>query len=446
VAISARSFAVLALPLLLAGTSCSLWQKGKGVIFEEEPAAAAGSAESMATGPRSLPERHPFIRFIARADGTWTAVATVPAGAGAKVLTRLKALCAMDDATEPSAGADGVIPAGAVNAKLWMEEGGGGVYLADATAKPWATPTGAAWKPVEDLIIISGNEAEVEEVLSALDLWYNSSPQIEIQATVFDVTNTDLFERGIIQANGQPILEKTGSNTFLRALGGGFPSGSNPGFGGGTGAPGLGGVFRVGFIDADFELDAYLQFLKREGVVDIVSQPSVVTRNGVAAMLDATEKIPFLKPGTVNLGGSVNYNIDYNSAGVKLNVIPFLVGEDTLHLIIHAEVSRLGRDFVVGVDASNNAITVPSTTSRVATTEVLVRSGQTVVIGGLKLKEQRKEEAKIPFLGDAPLIGWLFSNQSDDLQETEIYFVIKPIVKPVPTIERIGDIFDPFAK
>lgn len=442
-AFPARNLLALAVPLLLVGTSCSLWDSSKGLIFEEEtpvePELGAPSA------PRTLPERHPFVRFIARADGTWTAIATIPAGAGAKILTRLKALCSMDDATEPRDEA-GILDPNGQNPKLWFEDGGGGVYLADATKKPWETPIGAAWKPVEDLIVITGDEFEVEEVLFALDLWYNSAPQIEIQATVFDVTDTDLFERGIIQADGQPILEKGGSNVFFRALGGNFPSEGNPGFGAGKGTAGLGGVFRVGFIDADFELDAYLQFLKREGVVDIVSQPSVVTRNGVAALLDATERIPYLKPGSVNLGGTVTYNIDYNPAGVRLNVIPFLVGSDTLHLVINAEVSRLGRDFVVGLDANNNALIVPSTTARIASTEVMVRSGQTVVIGGLKLKETRKARAKIPILGDVPLIGWLFSNDSEETQETEIYFVITPIVKPVATIEPIGDIFDPFLK
>lgn len=440
----ARSLFPLILAPALLFPACSLWESGKGLVFEEEPAAPADDS-ALSALPKALPERFPFIRFIAHADGSWTAVATVPAGAGAKILTRLQALCTMDDAGEPALGPDGAAPAGAVNSKLWLEEGGGGVYLADATAKPWATTTTAAWKPVEDLILAQGTESEIEEVLNALDLWYNASPQIEIQASVFDVTNNDLFERGVIQADGQPILEKTSTNTFLRALGGNFPSSGNPGFGAGKGSAGLGGVFRVGFIDSDFELDAYLQFLKQEGVVEIVASPSVVTRNGVAAVLDVTEQIPFLRPATsFSFASATSYAIDFKSAGVKLNVIPFLVGRDTLHLVINAEVSRLGRDFVVGVDSNNNSIKVPSTTTRNASTEVLVRSGQTVVIGGMKLKEIRTTKSKIPFLGDAPLIGWLFSNTSESTQDTEIYFMITPIVKPVPTIEPIGDVFDPF--
>jgi hypothetical protein len=424
---------------MLACPACSLWERGKGLVFEEAPPAALETDPASAL-PKTLPERYPYVRFLPHADGTWTALVTVPSGAGAKILARLKSLCTMDDATEPAGGGD--------NPKLRLETGGGGVFLTDATKKPWevATP-GANWKDIEDLVLITGLETEVVEVLDAMDLWYNASPQIEIQAAVIDVTNNELFERGIIQADGQPILEKVSSDTFIRALGGAFPSGSNPGFGAGKGASGLGGVFRLGFVNADFELDAYLQFLQQEGVLEITTQPSVVTRNGVAALLKATEDVPFLQPtGNINLAGAVNYAIVNKSVGVTLNVVPFLVGGDTLHLVINAEVSRLGRDFVVGVDANNNSITVPSTTQRTASTEVLVRSGQRVIFGGLRLEEERTQESKIPFLGDIPLIGWLFSNDESVAQETTIYFIIEPTVKPVPTIERIGDIFDPFAK
>lgn len=449
---SARSLLIASLALLC-GSGCSLWQSGKELVFEEPPP-ATGPAVPAAF--RTIQERHPYVRFLSHPDRTHTAVVTVPSGAGDRFVTRLKELCTMDDGAEPppppppTTPADPAAPAAPAaplrhNPKLYSEKGGGGVYSADAKALPWAAATGTgAWKDLEDLIFITGSESEIEEVLDALDLWYNASPQIEIKASIFDVTKNDLFERGIVQANGQPILENVSGSTFIKGLGGAFPSGSNPGYGAGTGPAGLGGVFKVGFIDADFQLDAYLQFLSQEGVIDIVSQPSVVTRNGVPAMLTSTEQVPYLTPGSISLGGSLTYTITNKPIGVTLNVVPFLVGQDTLHLLISATVSRLGRDFIVGVDGNNNAIVVPSTTERTAITEVMVRSGQRVVIGGLRLTETRQQVSKIPILGDIPLLGWLFSNRNEETTETELYFVIEPTVNT--TIEKIGDIFDPFAK
>lgn len=433
----------LGLLVLLCGSGCSLWQSGKELVFEDQPTVDPAVA-NRPLGPRTIQERYPFVRFISHPDRTITGVVTVPTGEGDKVVNQLKALCRMDDGAEPPPSADG--KSAPINPKLYSQSAGGGVFSAGgiATAK-WDGKPGA-WVPIEDLVLITGSEVEIEEVLGALDLWYNASPQIEIQATVFDVTNSDLFERGIVQADGQPILEKVDSSTFFKALGGSFPAPSNPGFGAGKGAAGLGGVFRVGFLDSNFQMDAYLQFLKQEGVVDIVASPRVVTRNGVPALIISAETIPFLAPGGVNLGGATNYTVAYKDVGVTLNVIPFLIGSDTLHLVINAEISRLGRDVVIGLDVNSNAITVPSTSRRTATTEVIVRSGTRVVIGGMKLRERRQQTSKIPILGDIPLLGWLFSNESKDTQETTIYFVIEPTVKPVPTIEKIGDIFDPFAK
>jgi len=433
--------------VLLGGTGCSLWESGKDLVFEEQPAAAAATP-MQAAGPGTIQERFPFVRFLAHPDRTVTGVVTVPAGSGAKFVPRLKELCTMDDGAEPPPGlpdANGVVPPAGRNPKLYFESEGGGVYTANAIQKPWEA-TQAIWRGLEDLIFITGTESEVEEVLEALDLWYNAAPQIEIRAYIMDVTNSELFERGIIQADGQPILENVDSNTFIRGLGGSFPSSSNPGYGAGKGPAGLGGVFRVGFIDANFQLDAYLQFLKQEGVVDLVAQPSVVTRNGVPAVLTSTEEVPYLKPGAFALGGALTYSVEYRPIGVTLNVIPFLVGHDTLHLVISADASRIGREFIVGVDSNNNTISVPSTSKRSATTEVMVRSGQRVVIGGLRLREVREQVSKIPILGDIPILGWLFSNEYEEETITEIYFMIEPKVKPVPTIDKIGDVFDPFTQ
>lgn len=437
----------LGLAVLLLGPGCSLLHRGRDLVFEEQ---AAQEPDPGPAAPRTIQEKHPFVRFLEHGHDSYTAIVTVPSGAAVTMLPRLKDLCTMDDGYEPAAapaaapGAPSEPPRH--NSKLWSEVGGGGLFATDATAKPWEAASNT-WKPIEDLILIRGSEAEIEEVLDAIDLYYNAAPQIEIRASVFDVTDNDLFERGIVQADGQPILENVQGNTFVRGLGGSFPSSTNPGFGGGkTSSTGLGGVFRLGFIDADFQLDAYLQFLEQEGVVDIVASPSVVTRNGVPAVIQTTEDIPFLQPGAVTFGGTFQYNVTVKQVGVTLNVVPFLVGDDTLHLVITAEVSRLGREFVVGTDSNSLPIVIPSTSRRTASTEVLVRNGQRVVIGGLKLREVRNATAGIPFLRSIPILGWLFSNDSQEEINTTIYFVIEPTVKPVPTIEKIGDIFDPFEK
>ncbi len=439
---------------------------GCSLVWEEEPAAettaaaeAGGEAGETAPAdlpPLTLPERYQLIRFLAHEDGTYTAILTVPNGKGAEAVNHLQRLVPhlrTPAQLEPPPPAEGqpAPPAPVVGrdvSSVEVVQGGGTAFLSALHPGNTAKAVVGSMDPVEDLLLVRGNDDQIEDVLEALDVWYNAAPQIEIQAAVFEVTNNDLFERGVVQADGKPILQQGSPNVFLKSLGGQFPTAGNPNFvqnvpQSGAG-PGLGGVFKIGFVDSDFELNAYLQFLQQNGVVDIISQPRVVTRNGIPAILSSTEKIPFLNPNSVTFSGTTTFNIQYNDIGVTLNVVPFLIGADTVHLVIQAEVSRLGREFVVGTDGVGNPISVPSTTKRSATTDVFVRSGQKVVIGGLRVEESRISESKVPLLGDLPLLGWLFSNKSEQEIGADIYFVITPVVKPVPTIDPIGDVFSPF--
>ena len=69
-----------------------------------------------------------------------------------------------------------------------------------------------------------------------------------------------------------------------------------------------------------------------------------------------------------------------------------------------------------------------------------------MVIGGLKLKSERVNESKIPFLGNIPVLGWFFSSRETIDEETSVSFVIRPVLKSRPSIEPFGDYFDPFAE
>jgi len=88
---------------------------------------------------------------------------------------------------------------------------------------------------------------------------------------------------------------------------------------------------------------------------------------------------------------------------------------------------------------------IPVIASRDVKTEVSVRSGQSVVIGGLNMLETRVVKRGIPVLGDIPILGWLFSSKSDETVKTEVLFILTPVIKTrAASISRFGDIFDPW--
>jgi len=411
-----------------------IFDEGDPYPEEEEQASAEFD------GPQSFEEEFPFVRITELDFDLYRAVLTAPVGSGEGIKSVLLANCDFlaDKAAPPPA--DGVEPDPNLTATVELVSKGGKVFNNDtgssASAATWKVGT---FVDVEDLLVFEGGEDDLRVVFQSMDHWYNSGPQIEIAATVLEVISSDDFERGIVAVSNQPIFQKTNGKTFLKAIGGSFPTTGNPGV---TGS-GSGGVVEVGLIDSVFQLDAAIQFLEAQGLADIVSRPSIVVRNGVPANLESVEQIPFLNVTSVNLTGASAFKIDNKEVGVKLRVTPFQVGVDTVHLVIFVEVSRLGNNFVVGTDGNNQQITAPSLNTRRATTEVFVRNGQTVAIGGLKLREERSSESKIPFLGDLPILGWLFSSEQKEISESNVTFLITPRLKKRASIEPIGEIFDP---
>lgn len=415
--------------------SCSL------IMGDDEPQLPdSEDQEVVFTGPKTFEEEFPFVRFLERDDDLLSAVLTVPKDSGDSFKTQLEYMLPY---LKPGPDGPEGQKAPPPRASITVFKDGGQVFNNDlevANQKPWKSV--GQFRPVEDLLQVTGSEEDLREIFEALDVWFNSGPQISIEATVYENLNNDSFERGMTQLGSTPLFEDVQGQAFLRSFGASFPATSNPTLAGG----GLGGAFQVGLIDSSFQLDAVLQFLQQKGLVHVISEPKIVTRNGVTANVESTEEIPFLNVTGVNFSGAATFNVANKSVGVKMNVTPFLVGVDTIHLVIDVEVSRLGQNFVIGTDGNNQQILAPSLNTRKAKTEVYVRNGTTVIIGGLALTEQRESESKVPILGDLPLIGWFFSSRSTEEVETQVTFMFTPKIKDRPSIDRfgVGDFFDPF--
>ncbi len=414
------------LPLLALGPSCSLlFDEGDPFPDEEEQGATDF------TGPQSFEEEFPFVRITELGIDYYRAVLTSPVGSGEDIKKILLANSSFLKDASAAPSAEGQAENPAHTATIMVMANGGKVFNSNAKADqmPW-TEVGS-FRDVEDLLVIEGPERDLREVFQLIDSWYNGGPQVEIKSVIIETIDTDEFQRGVNQiADDSPIFRDADGAAFLRSIGGSFPTDSG------------GGVAQIGLIDSNFLLDAAIQLLEEESLVDIVSQPSIVTRNGVPASIESTTKVPYLEPGGFSTSGTASFTVKTNEVGVKLKVTPFLVGVDTIHLVIFAEVSRIGQDIVIGTDV-NGAISAPSFNTRSATTEVYVRNGQTVAIGGLVLNEKRTAESRVPFLGSLPVLGWLFSSSETSSVQTKVTFLITPQMKERPSIDRIGEYFDP---
>ena len=180
-----------------------------------------------------------------------------------------------------------------------------------------------------------------------------------------------------------------------------------------------------------------LQALINEGKARILSRPSITTMSGKAANILIGGRIPIPVSD-----GNGNVSIDWHEYGMKLNIEPVVDSEDKITSKVHAEVSTLDYSHGVKIDS----FSVPGIATREAESEVNVRSGMTMAIGGLINSEDAKIVSKIPLLGDIPIIGRFFRHTSNTRDKREVIILITPTLvaddTPVPMSRRMKESYE----
>lgn len=172
-----------------------------------------------------------------------------------------------------------------------------------------------------------------------------------------------------------------------------------------------------------------LRALQEKGLVRILAEPNLVAQSGKEASFLAGGEFP-IPVVQSSSGGTVNnaVTIEFKKFGVQLKFRPDVIGEDDIRLFVEPEVSVL--------DFSTAAVTlggfeIPGLVVRRASTTVQMRSGESLAIGGLLSQMNTRTNNKLPWLGEIPILGKLFSSEQFQREETELLVVVTPrLVKP----------------
>jgi type II secretory pathway component GspD/PulD (secretin) len=162
-----------------------------------------------------------------------------------------------------------------------------------------------------------------------------------------------------------------------------------------------------------------LQALQQVRNVEILASPRVLVVSGQEAYIKTVEEIPYTEASDTSQGGSLT-STEFKEAGITLTVKATITDDDKILITIEPEQS---------VNTGTNTVTnstVPVVDTRSAKTTLLMNDGQVVVMGGLRKKETRISNDKIPLLGDLPLIGFLFSDDKTETKHTELLVFISP--------------------
>lgn len=186
-------------------------------------------------------------------------------------------------------------------------------------------------------------------------------------------------------------------------------------------------------------LSLAISLLQEKGLAKLLSEPTLVAYSGQSADFHAGGEIPFIVPQ-----GFGQTTVRFKSYGVQLGFTPTVLGERTIHLRFSVTVSELDRENGQPIAGG----TVPALRTRFSETVVRMRNGQSFAVAGLLQDRLESRSARVPLLGDIPILGALFRESSFNRSESELVILttanlVRPLkpgeVPPLPGEDEVSD-------
>ncbi len=262
----------------------------------------------------------------------------------------------------------------------------------------------------------------VEKLLEVLD---EPAPQVYVEAKIIEIRYNSNLEFG--WEGGYDLRKATeGSQPFFGSFTGAFnPESYLEAIG--TDQPFQGGTFDFKTIGKSVEKNGEYSYIFRalqgRGMVEILSQPSIIATQGKKATITTGLRFPVQ---SVEVRGTQTFlTTKFEKTGIKLEIEPKLIGRSFVTLSINAEDSQI-TDYVPGPEGSLN----PVIAERTAKSELGVRDGETIIIGGLLSSSTLENKSGIPIISDIPLLGYLFSSfKSQEVKAELVFFITPRIIK-----------------
>ncbi|MBI1920898.1 MAG: type IV pilus secretin PilQ [Geobacter sp.] len=255
-------------------------------------------------------------------------------------------------------------------------------------------------------VIVKDVPTAIEDMKFLLKTLDVPEKQVMIEARIVEATSTftrDLgVQWGIHYKDGS--AQFFGINSLDAGLGGVVSSAPTSG----TSGPGAAVGMSFGKLTSNVQLDLKLSAAATAGLIKIISTPKVATLNNKAAKISQGQSIPYQ---TTSAEGT---KTEFVEAALTLEVTPHISSDGSI---------------IMKIKASNNSPgtgSPPPINKKETTTELLVKSGETTVIGGIYVDSDTENDTGVPFLQNIPLLGWLFKSNTKTKTKTELLIFITP--------------------
>jgi type IV pilus assembly protein PilQ len=276
--------------------------------------------------------------------------------------------------------------------------------------------------------------AMAEKILREVDV---RTRQVMIEAKIVEVnTNATrelgiqwgtVFNRGDFHIFGGATKEKSTDADAIALTGGIGTLGSafNVNLPAAVG-PGAGGAIGLGILSKNLILDLQLSALEDNGNARILSSPKVMVSDNQEATIAAGTQIIIRNDTSttvVNTGSTSasSVGVTEKEAALRLIVLPRIIDDEQVSLKIHTKKEEF--------DFTREVLDIPPKNSREAQTSLIVKNGETIVIGGIYEENEFDSENGIPGLSKIPLLGRLFKKESARKNKTELLIFLTPTIK-----------------
>lgn len=171
-------------------------------------------------------------------------------------------------------------------------------------------------------------------------------------------------------------------------------------------------------------IGALLRALQTDANVNVLSTPNILTTDNQKAEIMVGENVPF-KTGqsqsAATGGASILTTIERKDVGINLKITPQITSDDSVRLEIYQEISNVVESAATSADG-------PTTSKRSASTTVVIKDRETMVIGGLIRDNVTSTASKVPLLGDIPILGWFFKYKTTKIEKTNLMIFITPYI------------------
>jgi len=232
--------------------------------------------------------------------------------------------------------------------------------------------------------------------------WYNTG---NFYVTPGGTTTTTGSYTSYTPTYGSPGLSGQG-------FGVNFPvSDTAMGTAGGAGSLGL----LFGTIGGNI-LEFQLQALQTEGVLNILSSPSITTMDNQMAFTENGDKVPYVSTTSTSTG--TTQDVRFIDAVLRLEITPYVIDDKSIKMKIMVKKDE--------VDTTRTVLGNPYIYKKQTETTLIVQDGETIVISGLTKNRTSNSESGLPWLMDIPVLGWLFKADSRDNKMEEVLVFITP--------------------